>query len=310
MPDPTLLHQLTQVGLDAPVATAYLKSLEEGAAALTDAEVELLLGEGLAERGQDGDGPVVHPPEGLLARRAHQLEVRARLMRELSPPLEALHRVTGGRPEPSVQSIRSPEGLRSTFYELQTSAREQLRAMDRGPYVATRGASPGPEQLQAMRAGVVYEVIYAAEVIEDEETREEVYEAVRLGEVARLLPSVPMKMVLADDDAALVVRVMTGGHVEGFLVQPSLLLDTLHGFFDALWQLAMTIVPTRATDDPTEQERMVLRGMANGLTDEAIARELGISERTVARRISRMQDVLATRSRFQLGLQAARRGLL
>jgi DNA-binding NarL/FixJ family response regulator len=45
-----------------------------------------------------------------------------------------------------------------------------------------------------------------------------------------------------------------------------------------------------------------------GLTDEAIARELDVSERTVGRRISRLQDMLGVASRFQLGSQAARRG--
>ncbi|MGD8151326.1 LuxR C-terminal-related transcriptional regulator [Ornithinimicrobium sp. Y1694] len=161
-----------------------------------------------------------------------------------------------------------------------------------------------------MAAGVQYQVIYAAAVVEHEETREEVYAAVRAGEESRVLPDVPMKIVIADESAALVVRITSTTLIEGYLVQPGVLLDTLVGFFETLWGLAIPVEPTRASDDPTEQERMILRGMATGLTDEAIARELGISERTVARRISRLQDVLASRSRFQLGLQAARRGLL
>ena len=43
---------------------------------------------------------------------------------------------------------------------------------------------------------------------------------------------------------------------------------------------------------------------------EVIARDLGVSERTVARRIARLQQTMAARSRFQLGLQAERRGLV
>ncbi|MFI6060373.1 hypothetical protein [Streptomyces sp. NPDC051286] len=38
--------------------------------------------------------------------------------------------------------------------------------------------------------------------------------------------------------------------------------------------------------------------------------ELGVSERTVARRIARLQEVLGAQTRFQLGVQAGRRGWL
>ena len=59
-----------------------------------------------------------------------------------------------------------------------------------------------------------------------------------------------------------------------------------------------------------DETRALLRGLAAGLTDESIGRELGMSERSVHRRIRRLQDLLASRSRFQLGIQAVRRGWL
>ncbi|MFE7357241.1 response regulator transcription factor [Streptomyces sp. NPDC057543] len=56
--------------------------------------------------------------------------------------------------------------------------------------------------------------------------------------------------------------------------------------------------------------RQLLTYLSGGLTDESIARELGVSERTVARRITRLQQMLGARTRFQLGVQASRRGWL
>ena len=47
-----------------------------------------------------------------------------------------------------------------------------------------------------------------------------------------------------------------------------------------------------------------------GLTDESIAREFGVSERTIARRIGRLQEALGAQTRFQLGVQASRQGWL
>jgi DNA-binding NarL/FixJ family response regulator len=46
------------------------------------------------------------------------------------------------------------------------------------------------------------------------------------------------------------------------------------------------------------------------MTDEAIARELGISVRTLGRRTSRLLGGLGARTRFQAGMQAGHRGLV
>lgn len=62
--------------------------------------------------------------------------------------------------------------------------------------------------------------------------------------------------------------------------------------------------------DAPADDRRLLTLLSAGLTDHAIARDLGVSERTVRRRITRLQAVLGGRTRFQLGVQAARRGWL
>ncbi|WP_327251086.1 helix-turn-helix domain-containing protein [Streptomyces sp. NBC_01244] len=55
-------------------------------------------------------------------------------------------------------------------------------------------------------------------------------------------------------------------------------------------------------DELTEETCHLLELMATGATDAAIARMLGVSERTVLRRITRVQQQLGAQSRFQLGL--------
>jgi DNA-binding CsgD family transcriptional regulator len=56
--------------------------------------------------------------------------------------------------------------------------------------------------------------------------------------------------------------------------------------------------------------REILRLMAAGLTDEAIASRLGISARSARRHIAAIMDALGAVSRFQAGAEAARRGWL
>jgi DNA-binding NarL/FixJ family response regulator len=60
--------------------------------------------------------------------------------------------------------------------------------------------------------------------------------------------------------------------------------------------------------EPTAGTRHLLRLMRTGAIDETIARELGVSLRTVHRRITRLQNLLGARSRFELGVIACERG--
>ncbi|MEV7234393.1 LuxR C-terminal-related transcriptional regulator [Streptomyces sp. NPDC051020] len=96
-------------------------------------------------------------------------------------------------------------------------------------------------------------------------------------------------------------------------MQRSDLLYGLIDLFESFWQMAVPLSaqgePTDdAGPDPTQETRQLLTYLSGGLTDGAIARELGVSERTVARRITRLQEVLGARTRFQLGIQATRHG--
>jgi DNA-binding CsgD family transcriptional regulator len=54
----------------------------------------------------------------------------------------------------------------------------------------------------------------------------------------------------------------------------------------------------------------VLRLLAQGATDEAIARRLGVSDRTVRRIVSGLMERLEARSRFQLAVRASGAGLI
>lgn len=52
-----------------------------------------------------------------------------------------------------------------------------------------------------------------------------------------------------------------------------------------------------------EDARFILECLARGQTDDAIARSLGISTRTLNRRMARMMDALGAQTRFQLGIR-------
>jgi DNA-binding NarL/FixJ family response regulator len=90
-------------------------------------------------------------------------------------------------------------------------------------------------------------------------------------------------------------------------VYSSALLDALIQFFEFTWEQA---APLGA--DPqsplAEEDRRLLTLLLAGLKDDAIARQLGLSTRTMRRRMKNLMDLLGADNRFQAGAQAARRG--
>jgi DNA-binding CsgD family transcriptional regulator len=58
------------------------------------------------------------------------------------------------------------------------------------------------------------------------------------------------------------------------------------------------------------EQREILQVLSNGVTDDHAAAQLHMSRRTFARRVASLMDSLGATSRFQVGVQAARRGLI
>jgi DNA-binding NarL/FixJ family response regulator len=59
---------------------------------------------------------------------------------------------------------------------------------------------------------------------------------------------------------------------------------------------------------PTPDERRLLELLAEGRTDEVVARSLGCTRRTLQRRLRRIFEKLGAESRFQAGVLAERAG--
>lgn len=74
--------------------------------------------------------------------------------------------------------------------------------------------------------------------------------------------------------------------------------------------LAAATSEERSTVQPTEDELALLRLLARGLTDEVVAQKLGLTGRTLRRRLRSAMDKLDASSRFEAGYKLARSGWL
>jgi DNA-binding CsgD family transcriptional regulator len=116
-------------------------------------------------------------------------------------------------------------------------------------------------------------------------------------ETARVLPSLPIQLYLADDRLALVLLAPDSA----VILQPCGLFDAYAELFERLWDRALPV-------ESTDHEQLVAL-LLSGLTDQAIARQLGVSARTAQRKIAALMQDLGARTRFQAGAQAAIREL-
>ncbi|WP_162292971.1 helix-turn-helix transcriptional regulator [Actinophytocola xinjiangensis] len=195
---------------------------------------------------------------------------------------------------------------------LHAEADNDVRALSIGP----RGESPPqpspqPGSHEAMRRGVSYRVVYGAQILHQRNVMAMIQDAVSLGQSARVFPDVPCNLHIADGKRAVLVAPMPGPErVHAAVFFEGGFLDSLIGVFETYWTLGVPITADPRDQGPSDDIRRLLSLLGAGLTDASIARELGVSERTVNRRIMALQDTLAARSRFQLGVQAARRGWL
>lgn len=129
------------------------------------------------------------------------------------------------------------------------------------------------------------------------------------GEVIRVVASVPSRIAIFGATVALIPDMWGESTGRRLVVREDSLVGALTALFEQMWERAMT-VPGLAggIDDPTGERRLLLVQLARGAKDEQIARALGLSLRTVRRRVADIMADLGADSRFQAGVEAVRRG--
>ena len=122
------------------------------------------------------------------------------------------------------------------------------------------------------------------------------------GVQTRLHHGVPANLALADNKSALLPLDRSA-----LIVRPGNLLNALRALFDAVWTIATPMAPLSALDVVDQHDRALLSLLVAGLTDDAAGARLGMSRRTVARRVQRLMQVTGAHSRLQLGWWARER---
>jgi DNA-binding NarL/FixJ family response regulator len=88
------------------------------------------------------------------------------------------------------------------------------------------------------------------------------------------------------------------------------MVRALAALADLFWDLGSPLSRTSSARTAESRDQTILALLATGAPDATIARQTGVSQRTVERRVRALMDQLGAGTRFQAGVQAARRGLI
>jgi DNA-binding CsgD family transcriptional regulator len=132
------------------------------------------------------------------------------------------------------------------------------------------------------------------------------------GAQVRVATEIPMRLLVVDEALALILLDPRDPDAGTLAVDTPGLVAALHALARRTWEDSVPWggTPLDVNGARAEADLVLLGLLSRGLTDEAMARRLGVSERTVARRLSDLLRRLGARSRFEAGAIAVRRGLL
>jgi hypothetical protein len=163
---------------------------------------------------------------------------------------------------------------------------------------------------QQLAAGRPMRALYPRDVVEDPRRLAYVHHWAGVGEQVRITHQVVPYMAIFGDEVAIVAASSDHAASEGrILVRAPALVSLVADLFERYWERA---VPLRSTSVGfARNERIeILEGLMLGAKDEALARQLGVSLRTVRRRVADLMDEFGATTRFQAGMEAVRRGLV
>lgn len=249
----------------------------------------------------------------LIAQREKELQdARADMLRLA----EAFHEASRSQhPDSRVEVVRGTPNIARLSVRVHEQSRHQVRGFDRPPYSSEPGTSY-PLERGRLAAGITYRVVYdAAALAVPGRMYDDVLPSSAAGEQARAVPELPIKLLISDDQLALIPAAVTSRSIDTtFVIHRSPVLDALIALFEAVWAHATPVPGAQAapgTSKPPDAETEALLSMlAAGMTDASIARSLSWSMRTTQRRMRLLMRDLGATSRFQAGVAAREKGWL
>ena len=294
-------------------SVAELSAASELSQAEVEAQLEGLVASGLVD--VRGDSVLARPPHQSLSRlindESRRLEDRGAQLetaRKLLPAFTAEH-IASSRPkgvEIPLEVVENADVVR-LVRNLTLSSSGDLLWLRPDPWNITLAPTLTEWVKEVMASGRRSRAIYPARVFEA--APEQIRERAEAGEHVRILAEVPCRLAVLGDSAVVDDNFAEPNDRRLVVRQPTM-VHALTLLFEGLWEKAMAVPGYEPSGHVgfVGDRRLLLGQLATGAKDEQIARALGMSLRTVRRRVAELIHDLGAQSRFQAGVEAVRRG--
>jgi DNA-binding CsgD family transcriptional regulator len=226
------------------------------------------------------------------------------------------------------------------MYEVPSRAGKELMALHPGGQFPEEVLASSLRHAEmSLEAGVRLRVVHQASALAHPSSIGYLQAIEDRGGLVRIRQNLPFRMLIVDRNAAVCAAPNEGSDLGTFLVRGARIMTLLDRVFETTWVDSVPLqsmlsgrhsesepgsvsVVESAVDKPedlalahrfatlTAQQKAILRCLAEGATDQMIARRLGVTGRTVTRRIAEVYETLQVESRFQAGVAAHRLGLV
>ncbi|MFJ1757499.1 LuxR C-terminal-related transcriptional regulator [Kitasatospora sp. NPDC088134] len=255
--------------------------------------------------------------EVLLARQ--QAELAAQQMRveaSRAAAAQLIAECSAFRPaatDPDSEQLIGPEAIRERLADLAGSVRQEVATF-------APGGAHSEEDLRASRQpnaallarGVQMRTVYLDSVRNHRPTLDHVTWLNLHGGQVRTVPALPIRMIIFDRRQAVLPIDTEDARAGAVVLRGAGTVAALCALFEGVWSGAVPVgdTPQCAEDEMPPHELAVLKMLAQGHTDEAIAKRLGVSPRTARRFAANLMERLDARSRFEAGVHAVQDGWL
>ena len=215
----------------------------------------------------------------------------------------------------SVEHLNGVDQIRARLAQLTNDVQSEVMAfVPDGAQTRENMAASRPLNERLLKRGVVMRTIYVDSVRNSPATVEHANWLTSQGGQVRTVATLPTRMTIIDRKTALIPVNSEDSSAGAVALTGHGTLTALCTLFDTTWEGAQPLgeaCPSRGDDErPSRQELAALRLLAEGHTDEGIAKRLGVSHRTARRIATVLMERLGARSRFEAGVRAVRSGWL
>ncbi|MBW4702067.1 MULTISPECIES: LuxR C-terminal-related transcriptional regulator [unclassified Micromonospora] len=209
-----------------------------------------------------------------------------------------------------VELVRDSGRIRGLLTEITDRAVNEVISVHPGPPPPEEVLRSGLQRDEIMlRRGIRMRALYQEQYLRVGYARQYLNSLRNIGADVRTSPVVPTRMIICDNTLALLAAVGDQEESPVLALRGGAIVQPIAHLYDLAWNPGTALphddeLPRPPLDQLAPQHAALLQMLATGLKDEKIARNLGVSPRTLSRLIRELMDALGAQSRFQGGVRA------